>query len=620
MKTEYWDSQHLVSNQHDAFRPLVENILLKSERLTEFTPNAPEPQTLPKSTDTHLRTRSLIRRQLHQRLVDAVTPSRASLDIIYEARDRPKPSSTSYTNVFEITDLICHKPSRMSTVQNLALAISQSLSIQGYTQPFNHSTLSDRLEVDVCKEWGPLVSQARKTDCPYDLMFLMAPIAFNCKAPMALLRTVVGFFLYDELRTLELPVALEYVRLHPGQTPEVEKLVASFEPFRAPEPADLVMGASASSKEKHKLFLSRQAHRRTVDRDCQMLARHLVDQWPCPEPTLDGFAGTFLIDLSPARDAIMLEWRRLFDNHTFFQHLESIQKLLAPRFIDSEKSKPCSVGANETFAKPMSTYQVPSLTCDLMRLPNRMPLIACPGRVSSTRPRGPIQKAQGPFAEEDISSTSHRSNAGTSGITDELERLMDQVVDNRSTISQKYVADLRGSITALRQHESQKEDKIQMIELESLPQMAAVQAAINQQVSAIEEAISQPSHTTSAEQIWWLKEGRLWPAVTPVTMLEQLRSTQAVEFGTGMKDSLVNMGLLITTLQRKRRVEKYKRTSQLSRLEVSLPRSSLSILVWEIQKLTGSYKNRKNDITLDIPIGLPRNTLTGSFWRSSLPF
>lgn len=593
MKREHWDWQLPDSNQHDAFRPLVENILSKSEKLTVFTPNTEEVQSLPPQNDAHLQMRSLIRRQLHQRLVDSVTPPSQS-DTIYEARDRSKSSGIGYANVFEITDIIRHKPSKMTIVQNLARTISQSLTqaythadttsqpvIQGYTQPFDRLTLSDRFEVEVCKEWGPLVSHVRETDCPYDLMFLMAPIAFQNKTPMVLLRTVVGFFLYDELKTLDLPPPLEYERLRLGETPVVEQLVASFKPFRAPEPADLIMGAFASSKEKHKLSLSRQAHHRTADRDCETIAKHLINQWPCPQPTLDGLAGTFLIDLPPAHDAIMPEWRRLFDNHTFFEHLESIQKLLAQRFAEFEKPKPARISSNETFAKPMPSYQVPSLTGDLMRMPNNLAMITCPNSVSSTQPYGPIQKAKDQFAKQDLSSTPERGNAGISGITDELERIVDQVVDGRSTISQKYVADLRGSITALRQRQPQKKGRTGMAELESLPPMTAVKSAISQQAAAIEKAVSQASHATSAEQIWWLKEGRLWPIITQVTMLEQLRSTQAVEFGTGMKESLVNMGLLITILQRERRVEKYKRTEQLSRLEVSLLRlSTLSILAY----------------------------------------
>lgn len=53
----------------------------------------------------------------------------------------------------------------------------------------------------------------------------------------------------------------------------------------------------------------------------------------------------------------------------------------------------------------------------------------------------------------------------------------------------------------------------------------------------------------------WLKKGGLWPCITPVTLLEQLRSISNSAFGDGMKECLVAYGLSITNLQHLLRVE-----------------------------------------------------------------
>lgn len=53
----------------------------------------------------------------------------------------------------------------------------------------------------------------------------------------------------------------------------------------------------------------------------------------------------------------------------------------------------------------------------------------------------------------------------------------------------------------------------------------------------------------------WLKAGGLWPCITPVTLLEQLRSTSASRFGAGMKQGLVEYAISITNLQHLLRLE-----------------------------------------------------------------
>ena len=64
----------------------------------------------------------------------------------------------------------------------------------------------------------------------------------------------------------------------------------------------------------------------------------------------------------------------------------------------------------------------------------------------------------------------------------------------------------------------------------------------------------------------WLQEGRLWPCLTPVTLLEQLRSIEAINFGKGMKEGLVNYAIAITRLQRLLRIDDAKRTNNRQKL------------------------------------------------------
>jgi hypothetical protein len=47
----------------------------------------------------------------------------------------------------------------------------------------------------------------------------------------------------------------------------------------------------------------------------------------------------------------------------------------------------------------------------------------------------------------------------------------------------------------------------------------------------------------------------MWPAVTPTTTLELLRSSSAYQFGYGMKEALISYGVVVTQFQRLDRIQ-----------------------------------------------------------------
>lgn len=71
------------------------------------------------------------------------------------------------------------------------------------------------------------------------------------------------------------------------------------------------------------------------------------------------------------------------------------------------------------------------------------------------------------------------------------------------------------------------------------------QEAAREQFEGICEAFKSCDSRTQ-----WLQEGGLWPCVTPVTLLEQLRSTANNTFGDGMKEGIISYAISITALQR----------------------------------------------------------------------
>jgi hypothetical protein len=48
----------------------------------------------------------------------------------------------------------------------------------------------------------------------------------------------------------------------------------------------------------------------------------------------------------------------------------------------------------------------------------------------------------------------------------------------------------------------------------------------------------------------WLRRGSLWPRLTPITILQQLRSTSPHQFGPGMRGLFITYALCIARLQK----------------------------------------------------------------------
>lgn len=195
MKKEIWSSELPTTLQREEFHILVKQILSQSAKLSEFRLpkiNAPE---LPSSGDTHLNLRALRRRRLYERCSNYELQLNMPEDTPYEARHNPRATSLRYSNVLEAVDMIRRKPAFMSTVGDLAFNLSQSLSIKGYGQRFEQITLHDRLNVDIRREWGPLVNAMKEMQSQYKSMFFMGMISFRSDANMHLIRTLIAFSL-----------------------------------------------------------------------------------------------------------------------------------------------------------------------------------------------------------------------------------------------------------------------------------------------------------------------------------------------------------------------------------------------------------------------------------------
>ena len=112
------------------------------------------------------------------------------------------------SNVREVVHLLWRQPKVVYTTPNLAMSFQGRPMIGGYPNTFTRYLLNECLSTDIAVEWGGLVKLCKICDPEniYNLIFQLGILAFANNADMAIMRSVVAFFLLDDLKELEYPL------------------------------------------------------------------------------------------------------------------------------------------------------------------------------------------------------------------------------------------------------------------------------------------------------------------------------------------------------------------------------------------------------------------------------
>ncbi|TDZ35090.1 hypothetical protein C8035_v009994 [Colletotrichum spinosum] len=439
--------------------------------------------------------------------------------------------------------------------------------------------------VDVLTHWGSLVKTCRQQQSPFALMFILGPIAFSSTTDMSLIRTLTAFAIFEELKVMDLPMWEEYEHFRPHQSPQLEQLVRMIEPFMTPPPK--VDGDElhrfASAKQLRKMREQRAAWKQRSVEDCKFLANFLLNQWPCVEPDVAELPNSLLVDIGAALTIVRVEWKRLYQNLDLSMHLDAVQDVLKGRQAEEEYEAPAFIASEETYQERLRGGEVPLLRCDLIKktfpaLPLAEPCHqnnktleppSAPERtVKSTNISAPVRHPAHIHKPIALPSSSIRSSgtnvlapswmsAKTSLIasndsSSELKEIVSELANSKSLVRQTYAADLQRSLDAF-------VNRMKPTKPESSPLLlrdtSSTLMSVQRRFEAIQQALEKPDIAFSAQRISWLQSGQLWPAITTVTLLEQLRSTaSSAPFGKHVKETFIDFALSITSAQRHLRI------------------------------------------------------------------
>lgn len=540
LQTVNWDRRLTMNIQQDQYQALVQEILMKSAKLRAFTLNNKEAIDFSLDNRSHLRRRGEIRRLLYERSMSDPERMMTGNDMEYEPRDR-QASSPQAINVYRTVKLIRQRPFKVHMEIDLAVILQKWKLIGGFHDASNSlpSCLTDLIENDFSEQWGSLVDFCRYTDSHdlYRLMFRLGLLSFGTNAEMNAIKSLTAFGCLDELKSLQPPSYSSFVEFKHHEPPKVESLlnmIANQYPIFEPE----------SRWNDAKQDLARERHHIRCEAEGRRLAQFLIEQWPCSESSIEEFKSD-VIDVPLILESILPELKRLRRNVELSDYIDRAQNILDR--CRGAKDEPVPSVYNpklEVFSKLNRGDVIPSLPRDI--LTKRGPDFRDDLTAGGELPAGDLPRdSDSRYKKGEISLATNPSK-----VVFELGKILDSFTMSHNALRQHYGNDLRESLTALKS--SSNHPKLQ----EWPPSIQALNWSIEEARKKVQEQFENIRNAFSSEddRFQWLQLGNLWPCTTPITILEQLRSSSEHQFGTHMKENLITGGVQVTTLQRLLRV------------------------------------------------------------------
>ncbi|KKK23305.1 hypothetical protein ARAM_007454 [Aspergillus rambellii] len=519
----------------------------KSQRLSQFHSEGAEPIINVSGNLTHLRERARWRRSIYERTGALTKESMQPKDLEYLSRDSWVTNSR-ISNVREVVTLLLEQPSSIHTTQNLMGLLEEWSAIGGYANSFVLYNLDEFLNCDITNQWGPLVNLCRnaKGEDIYQLMFQLGVLAFRNGIDMTALRVIVSFFLIKDMKSLIYPEYSFFAHFRADEKPTMHTLLPIVKGSYLPH------NPSSISKKKRRLFVDenlRSEYNADCEKDGLELVRILISQWPCAEPSVEGFETTCL-DTAQALKAVLPEWQRMYQNMRLCDHVRKVQNILNYHFkgkndvLESPMLADCRpvdllgprvrsyyshprLGEELVGKKALNLADIIELTADNENHENQL-------REEKNLGRDPIiPDIQNFYSPEII----------------RLEGIVSKLAKSKCSVRSRYAQDLEHSIACLKSiqkpPEVRSKNSFSFHEMIKPDEIMAARNVVNAYYSTITKSFS-----AGDPRYFWLQRGNLWPCLIPITIFQQLRSTSHYPLGPDMKELLTSYGMAIVKLQK----------------------------------------------------------------------
>jgi hypothetical protein len=564
MQKTLWNSKLTAHIQHDGYRMIVASILEKSNDLLAFHPGMVNLEPLQDAGDTHLTARAQFHRAAHERADISLPQIYSVADKIYNSRHFVDEDVVNQNPVSEIVSSIMSWPSELVLDFHLAKNLEGQDLLGGYVGTYESALLTDLLDVDLVVHWGSLVNLCCKLDRndKYRLMFLAAVMAFSHthEKEQKLLKALLAFSFFEDLKLMKdhsCPVYPAYNKFKHNESPTIESMMQLIKPHLKPYPGDerSITEFHLSGKMLRRLQAAEKAFLDKQEKDAKLLITSILAQWPAePVPVIRDLAEPILENIEETKEIILPEWTRLLQNLRHSQYLNQVHRVLAAHHRVPQGQEPDRVNgvakAVPIFSPPIYGTGIPTLG-ELLSGSTFAGFERGSSCASTSITTITMHMSKSPDLNDaeksQVNAVEESDSPPLSRAIEELQGVVHGLTSSESAVRVQYGNDLGESLTAFVEYTSHKQSpQHDLPKLDFQLAISNTRSEMNRNLCLIQQVVEGDSPTTA----YWLQQGGLWPSITPVTILETLRSTSKISLPPGMQKQLINYGLSITAVQR----------------------------------------------------------------------
>ncbi|KAF9770212.1 hypothetical protein IL306_012268 [Fusarium sp. DS 682] len=559
-----WDDNLTMWIQHEEFTFLVDSILLQSQQLEVFGENI----TTDFSMDPRLSTpdllcrRGRIRRQLYERVsfpsdINALTDSLKTL--LYDPRKHFQAKESC--RVYQTIRALRADSNDIPKLTSLSPLVEKWANVGGFDDTLLAMDIEALLTIEISQSWGSLVQFCCREGQlqSYKAYFQLALLAFNTNIELKVVQWLVALYKAPGLKGVEAPnhsYFSNFCLLEKPSQDSIRSLILANQPLY-----DHIFQSGRKNRVRNKIKVTADQYEKGQVDEATHIASRVMDAWPHPPRSVTEFKSSIdhlkleYIHVDKAWKGLGPELHRLLHNLELSEYLNQLEETASHLYQQQsgEQNKAMKTiwslkpghSTYSPFIQPQKTYRIPSLGEDLMIL--RHDIDTSVGTKSI-----PIHERKSHEA------TTEHGDWQNSQVSRALSTLpnnlsvLDQIIkrfsmSSETTLRKQYSKDLQISLIALIQDRSTSSSMSKPTALAGDTRYESILAL--RELCEWEDNI-RDSLSVQVTGFAWLNEGGLWPCLSRVALLEQLRYTNSIKLGLEMKAGLVHYGVLITKLQR----------------------------------------------------------------------
>ncbi|KAH7009622.1 hypothetical protein EDB80DRAFT_838411 [Ilyonectria destructans] len=564
-----WDNNLTMTIQHEEFAFLVDSILLQSQKLETFEGEAGMDCQLGRQIATldRLGRRGRIRRQLYERVyfpsdVEALSSSPQLFPC--DSKEQSRTSKES-CRVYRTISALGTDADDISNLASLSPLMEEWAFIGGFEDSLLTMNIGVLvlLDIDISQSWGSLVLACQRTgqSQDYDAYFILALLAFGTRVDPKVVQWLVALYRSTVLRHIEVPRHSSFLDFRVFEEPSrdtVQSLILAKQPLY-----DDVFPPGWREKTSNKIKVTPDRYQKVQMDEAAHITSSVMQAWPHTPRSADEFERLFedltleRIELGEAWEVLGPELVRLSDNRDLSKYLRRLEEAAArlhqQQSAEQHKTqkeiwelKPMRLTTTPT-AYSQGKYNVPRLGGDLMLMRHNVESgSSVESQMVDERGARGTTTIQSILQDSEVSQALSLVPSNLSVLHGIIKRF---VSSSETTMRKQYGKDLQLSLLALVQNRSTFHRPKQMTRTEN---MAYEVTLARQTLHEYEEKI-RTSLSDGIAGSAWLSAGSLWPCLSPVALLEQLRDINSAHLGPGMKAVLRLLRMRDATLCRDER-------------------------------------------------------------------